>query len=78
MTEHTAASRGRAGKHPYGEEVACTNCDSTNTEMIGLFGAFHLASQFYCLDCGNPFGRIRWDVGAMSGQPSGEDRDEDR
>ena len=78
MTEQAAANRGRAGRHPYGEEVACTDCGSTNTEMIGLFGAFNLASQFYCLDCGNPFGRIRWDEDAISGPPSGKDRKQDR
>ena len=42
------------------ESVACTHCGSTDTEMISLFGAFHLASQYFCLACGSPFAHARW------------------
>lgn len=42
------------------KNVACTFCGSTNTELMGLFGPFHLASQYYCLDCHSPFARIKW------------------
>lgn len=44
------------------QEIACMHCGSTDTEMLSLFGPFHLASQYYCRACGNPFGRMRWDA----------------
>lgn len=42
------------------KDVICLYCDSADVEMIGLFGAFHLASQYYCRACHSPFGRVRW------------------
>lgn len=43
-----------------GEKVACVYCGSTDTEMIGLFGAFHLASQYFCRSCHSPFALVKW------------------
>ena len=42
------------------EGVNCAYCGSANTELLGLFGAFHLATQYYCRACGSPFGVVRW------------------
>ncbi len=42
------------------KNVTCLFCGSDEVEMIGLFGAFHLASQYFCRACGNPFGQMRW------------------
>jgi len=35
--------------------VACTNCRSTNTEMISQFGSTACKALFKCLDCLEPF-----------------------
>jgi len=50
-------------------DVTCLYCGSTDVEMIGLFGAFHLASQYFCRACHSPFGRMRW----QSENPSRQD-----
>jgi len=41
-------------------DVACAFCDSTDTEMIALFGGFLLASQYYCNGCHTVFEVVRW------------------
>jgi hypothetical protein len=50
-------------------DVACAFCDSTDTEMIALFGGFLLASQYYCNGCHTVFEVVRWkeDAGAKNG-----------
>lgn len=41
-------------------DIPCAFCDSTDTEMIALFGGFLLASQYYCNGCHTVFEVIRW------------------
>jgi hypothetical protein len=40
--------------------VPCAFCDSTDTELIALFGQFLLGSQFYCHNCHSVFEAVRW------------------
>jgi hypothetical protein len=40
--------------------VPCAFCDSTDTELIALFGQFLLSSQFYCNNCHSVFEAVRW------------------
>ncbi len=40
--------------------VQCAFCDSTDTELISLFGQFLLASQYYCHSCHTVFEAVRW------------------
>jgi hypothetical protein len=40
--------------------VHCAFCDSTDTELIALFGQFLLGSQFYCNNCHSVFEAVRW------------------
>ncbi len=40
--------------------VACAFCDSTDTELISLFGQALLASQYYCRSCHSVFEAVRW------------------
>lgn len=37
------------------EVVKCTNCGSTNTEVISQFGSTACKALFKCLDCHEPF-----------------------
>lgn len=43
-----------------GRQIACPFCNSTETEMIALFGQFLLASQYYCRSCRTAFDVVRW------------------
>ena len=40
---------------PDAPEVACPQCQSTNTEMMSQFGSTACKSLFRCLDCKEPF-----------------------
>ena len=42
--------------------VACPFCNSTDTEMIALFGMQMMTSQYYCRSCHSVFEAIKWDV----------------
>lgn len=41
--------------------VACPFCDSTETEMIALFGMQMMTSQYYCRHCHSVFEAVKWD-----------------
>ena len=43
-----------------GEGVACAYCDSTDTELMSLFGQSLLGSQYYCRSCHSVFEAVRW------------------
>ncbi len=51
-------SEGEAIPH---EPVACPFCDSTETEMIALFGMQMMTTQHYCRNCRSAFEAIKWD-----------------
>lgn len=38
-----------------GRPVPCPQCESSNTEMISLFGSTACKSMYKCLDCKEPF-----------------------
>ena len=40
--------------------VACAYCDSTDTELMSLFGQHLLGSQYYCRNCHSVFEAVRW------------------
>ncbi len=40
--------------------VACAYCDSTDTELMSLFGQSLLGSQYYCHNCHSVFEAVRW------------------
>ena len=42
------------------QAAACAFCDSTDTELISLFGQALLASQYYCRNCHSVFEAVRW------------------
>jgi len=39
---------------------ACAYCDSTDTELMSLFGQSLLSSQYYCRNCHSVFEAVRW------------------
>ncbi len=41
--------------------VACPFCDSTETEMIALFGMQMMTSQYYCRHCHSVFEAVKWE-----------------
>lgn len=42
------------------EAVACAFCESTETELVSLFGQNLLSSQYYCRNCHSVFEAVRW------------------
>jgi hypothetical protein len=46
------------------EAVACAFCDSTDTELLALFGQNLLSSQYYCRNCHSVFEAVRWTADA--------------
>lgn len=42
------------------DSVACPFCNSTDTEMIALFGQQLMTSQYYCRNCHSAFEAIKW------------------
>lgn len=54
------------------ETVPCAFCDSTDTELISLFGQFLLASQYYCRSCRTVFESVRWKENPTDEQTSGK------
>ena len=54
------------------EVVACAFCDSSDTELISLFGQFLLASQYYCRSCRTVFEAVRWKEIPANRQASAE------
>lgn len=40
--------------------AVCPFCDSSETELISLFGQSLLASQHYCRNCRSVFEAVRW------------------
>ncbi len=42
--------------------VACPFCQSTETELIALFGMQMMTSQYYCRHCRSVFEAVKWDV----------------
>ncbi len=53
-----------------GRQIPCPFCNSTETEMLALFGQFLLASQYYCRNCRTAFDVVRWEDEAPSGDLS--------
>lgn len=43
------------------KQVACPFCDSSETEMIALFGQQMMTSQYYCRNCRSVFEAVKWD-----------------
>jgi ring-1,2-phenylacetyl-CoA epoxidase subunit PaaD len=41
--------------------VTCPFCDSTETEMIALFGMQMMTSQYYCRYCHSVFEAVKWE-----------------
>ena len=41
-------------------QVICPFCESTETEMIALFGQQMLTSQYYCRHCHSAFEAVKW------------------
>ena len=41
--------------------VTCPFCDSTETEMIALFGMQMMTSQYYCGHCHSVFEAVKWE-----------------
>ena len=41
-------------------EIACAYCDSSNIELMSLFGQSLLSSQYYCRNCHSVFEAVRW------------------
>jgi hypothetical protein len=57
------------------EAVPCAFCDSTDTELISLFGQFLLGSQYYCNNCHTVFETVRWvEPGESSNKEEGENK----
>lgn len=42
-------------------QVACPFCESTETEMIALFGQQMMTSQYYCHNCHSVFEAVKWE-----------------
>ncbi len=42
--------------------VACPFCQSTETELIALFGMQMMTSQYYCRHCHTAFEAVKWDA----------------
>jgi len=63
MSENPAV----AAAAPQAEQsVTCAFCDSTDTELISLFGQALLASQYYCRSCHSVFEAVRWTAETLS------------
>ncbi len=43
------------------EKVSCPFCNSTETEMIALFGQQMMTSQYYCHGCRSVFEAVKWE-----------------
>jgi transposase-like protein len=39
--------------------ITCPFCDSSDTELMSLFGQQLLTVQYYCNSCGTPFERVK-------------------
>ncbi|MDQ7028268.1 MAG: hypothetical protein Q9O62_00065 [Ardenticatenia bacterium] len=48
------------GKEEAERPVSCPFCGSSETELFGLFGQMHLASQYYCRSCRTVFDYVVW------------------
>ncbi|CAG0971389.1 hypothetical protein ANRL3_01520 [Anaerolineae bacterium] len=48
--------------------VACPFCNSTDTEMIALFGQQMMTSQYYCKNCRTGFEAVKWENSSLSSQ----------
>lgn len=42
------------------EKIACPFCNSTETEMIALFGMQMMTTQHYCRHCHSVFEAVKW------------------
>lgn len=42
------------------ELIKCPFCESTETEMIALFGMQMMTSQYYCRHCHSVFEAVKW------------------
>ena len=49
-------------------DVACAYCDSSDIELMSLFGQSLLSSQYYCRNCHSVFEAVRW-IEEASGLP---------
>jgi len=49
------ASADKAALLEEAKVIACTNCGSTNTELVSQFGSTACKALFKCLDCLEPF-----------------------
>ena len=54
VTPEVASTPGRPAT------IACAFCDSTDTELIAMFGQNLLSSQYYCRNCRSVFEAVRW------------------
>lgn len=43
-------------------EAHCPWCDSTRNRIASAFGGTVSEILFQCLDCGNPFGLMKWET----------------
>jgi ring-1,2-phenylacetyl-CoA epoxidase subunit PaaD len=43
------------------DAVSCPFCESTETEMIALFGQQMMTSQYYCRNCHSAFEAVKWE-----------------
>ncbi len=57
------------------EQVSCPFCNSTETEMIALFGQQMMTSQYYCRGCCSVFEAVKWDQPQGTPRTQGEDPD---
>jgi transposase-like protein len=53
--------------------VACPFCDSTETEMIALFGMQMMTSQYYCRHCHSVFEAVKWESPQEASTPQNRD-----
>lgn len=55
--------------------IACPFCDSTDTEILSLFGRQLLTMQYYCNACRTPFERVVGDdvIGETVSSPPTEE-----
>jgi hypothetical protein len=54
MTVKQTTDRNRA------EEITCPFCNSSDNELLSLFGQTLIGSQYYCNACHTVFEAVRW------------------
>lgn len=51
----------RQDPNKVGREIACPFCESTDNELLSIFGQTLLGSIYYCRDCRTAFEAVRFD-----------------